>query len=141
MIALIFTLYAMIGLIIQIILGEIFELEGRLYSTELYFIALIVAFILIASLIPAIKRMSRWIARSYWIPEIAQKAKTNFLLAKYVIERNGRTENNPNPSQKEKEDNFSQATRITDWLEELFEMKSDRQDSASRLQFFEKIFK
>ena len=124
----IFTIYAMVGLIFQIIFGEIFELEDRLHNTSFYFWALLAAIIVTMSLIPLMKRMSRWLARDYWLPELIKKAKENFLLAKSFIEKDNADENHP------------QALKITDWLEELFEMKSDKADLQSRLKFFEEYF-
>ena len=124
----IFTLYAMIGLVFQIIFGEIIELEDRLHDTGFYFLALLAAFLVTISLIPLMKRISKWLARDYWLPELVKKAKENFLLAKSFVEKDTVQENHP------------QALKITDWLEELFEIKSGNPDVSSRLKFFEKIF-
>lgn len=128
----IFTVYAMLGLVIQIFLGEIVELEERHYSVSFYLVALLIALLIIASLIPMLRKMSKWIARDYWLPVVASKAKENFLLAKSLVEEKDQIDDT-NAS--------SQVTKIVDWLEELFEMKSEKRDLVSRLIYFEGIFK
>lgn len=125
-----FTIYAMIGLFLQILLGEIIQLEERLHNTGFYFWALSAALIVITSLIPLIKRLSKWIARDYWVPELVKKARKNYFLAKSLIETKNEVEKENNP----------QALKIVDWLEDLFEIKSEKQDLMSRLKYFEKLF-
>ena len=126
----VFTIYAMIGLILQILLGEIIQLEERLHSTGFYFSALSIALIVIISLVPLMKRLSKWIARDYWVPELVKKARENYLLAKSLIETKNEVEKESNP----------QALKIVGWLEDLFEMKSEKPDLISRLKYFEKLF-
>jgi hypothetical protein len=130
-VTLFFTFYAAIGLLFQIISNDILgdEIPDRLYSKGFYLLALAISLILIASLIPLIKRLSRWSAKSRWQPEIIKKAKDNFTLAKRLVEEN------QDPAENKR------ATEITDWLEELLEMKSHKQDLKSRLEFFEPYFK
>jgi hypothetical protein len=64
-----------------------------------------------------------------WQKEIIKKAKDNFVLAKELSQSN--------------QDNVEnkRAKEIVDWLEELLEMKSAKQDLKSRLEFFEPYFK
>ena len=128
-----FTLYAAFGLFIQVVFGEVFAdgMKDRLHDNGFYLMALIVSLGLIASLIPILKSLSRWVSKSYWHSEIVPKAKANFLLAKelYQIDANKNLPENP------------KALQITDWLEELFEIKSNKRDLKSRLDFFNATFR
>lgn len=126
-----FTLYAAFGLLFQLIYNDIFadEIPDRLYSRGFYWIALVFSIGVIASLIPIIKRLTKWASKSIWQGEIIKKAKDNYALAKELSEKNqDNTENN-------------RAVKIVDWLEELLEMKSSKRDLKARLDFFEPYFK
>jgi hypothetical protein len=126
-----FTIYAGIGLLIQIIYNDILanEIPDRVYDTSVYWIALFVSIGIIGSLVPGIKSMSRWAVKGKWQKEIAIKAKEAYSTAKQLAAENkGEAES-------------KRAIEIANWLEELFEMKSHRQDIESRLEFFEPFFK
>lgn len=126
-----FTMYAAIGLLLQLVFNEILgdEIPDRLYVKGFYFLALAISIVLIASLIPLIKALSKWVSKSSWQREVIKKAKDNFILAKQLAEENqGNTES-------------KRAVEITSWLEELLEAKSHKQDLKSRLEFFGPYFK
>jgi len=126
-----FTIYAVIGLLFQLITNDIFgnDIPDRLYSTDYYFLALGASLILIISLVPFIKLLGRWVAKDKWRPEIINKAKDNFILAREILETNQSLTDNP------------QVIKIVEWLEELLEAKSPKKDLKSRLEFFEPFFK
>lgn len=71
-------------------------------------------------------------SKGFWIPEVAKKAKENFLLAKQLFDSSGSAETEPISPK---------VIQIIDWLEELFEMKSKERDMSNRLSFFEEMFK
>lgn len=125
-----FTIYATIGLLFQVVFGEILEFTERLYDVDFYLWAFAIALAVIGVLIPMIKVMSKWVARSYWLPEVSQKSKDAFLLAKSIISSDG-----------EDNSDSKRVVEIVNWLEELFEIKSEKRDLVSRLEFFEKTFK
>lgn len=126
-----FTLYAASGLLFQIIYNDIlaYKIPSRLHSEGFYWIALAFSIVITVSLIPIIKRLTKWALKRRWQQEITQKAKDNFVLAKELS--------------KEDKDNAEnkRSVEIVAWLEELLEIKSPRRDLKSRLEFFESYFK
>jgi hypothetical protein len=122
-----FTILAVIGLIFQVVFGEILgaDFPDRVYESKYYLIFFCIGLFLSVLVALLIKTISVRLSRLVWLPEVLKKCEENYLLAKKLM--------SSNISDKRIEE-------IVEWMENLLEIKSKGKTMMQRLSEIEKFY-